>query len=191
MRIISESDTAQRRTHETSGAIGLRVGGIDLGKRRIAIATFEVNDGEIDLIDLTDVGMRVGIRTRGRELGVLADTILGISLEYDWHEAFVEEPLMGMSVASSMSLAESAGVAQFALGDVNTTMVNVRTWKHVVLGNGNASKGQIRTYVDQNHPLYASWCDSQDAYDAVCIGYYGALRFTPLVDGAGTRAGSG
>lgn len=182
---VVEADFTQTETHEASGPYGLRIGGIDLGKRRIALVTFEVNGDEIEVVDLTEVILRVGSRSRELELVALADSAMEVCMDQEWSQAFVEEPLVGRSVTASMALAESAGAVRAALWSTQVTMVNVRVWKSEVVGNGGAGKDLVRSYVDENHPAYASWCDSQDAYDAVCIGYYGAL--TSVVHGASTR----
>lgn len=152
----------------------MRIGGIDLGKRRIALSTFEVKGGEIDLLDVTEVDLRPTVR--GKELRLLAETAGATALSFKWDRAWIEEPLVGRSVSASMSLSETKGAVEMILGemlDVHT--VNVRVWKLVTVGDGGAGKDQIRTYVDENHHDYALRCDSQDAYDAVCIGLYGAL----------------
>jgi Holliday junction resolvasome RuvABC endonuclease subunit len=73
-----------------------------------------------------------------------------------------------------MQIAQTAGALMSHFGRVRTTLVPNKTWKKELLGNGNASKEDIRTWLIRNHESYAARCEAnQDRVDAVCIGIYG------------------
>jgi len=143
--------------------------GIDLGARKVAISTFV--DGELTLAQ----SLEVPKTTRARELRTLGEWTFGYTKIANY--AFVEEPLIGRGVRSSLQIAQTAGAVMSAMGGllaIDSRFVDNKTWKKQVVGNGNASKEMIEEWLKRTHPAYAALCGSnQDRIDAACIGIYG------------------
>jgi Holliday junction resolvasome RuvABC endonuclease subunit len=149
--------------------------GVDLGTHKVALAVF-VEDTmvaayahespsdlsrDLQLLELSsfthDVGLSVGVDSVWIE-----DTIIGNNRKYS----------IQLSEAKGALLADLARL-RLELG-TDVRLVDNKTWKREVVGNGNASKDQVRDYIRVTHPAYAAFCgDDQDCYDAACIGLYG------------------
>lgn len=147
------------------------IAGVDLGGRKIAISLWE--EGYLSGV----TSYSVPKTTRARELCDLADWSMGILRMAEF--AVIEEPLVGRSIRSSLQLAHTAGAILSRLGDTKThtssAFVEVSTWKKEVVGRGNASKDEVRSWLEATYPAYAVRCgDDQDKVDATCIGLYGA-----------------
>lgn len=92
---------------------------------------------------------------------------------------YVEEPVVAgaRNLRSSLKIARSVGAlmgACSAAGMERVYLVPVSTWKAQVVGNGHASKDDIRTWLDSHQPEVSALCgDDQDLRDAACLALYG------------------
>lgn len=149
------------------------VGGVDLGKRRAAVALCV--DGKLkhsSSIDLKRPG-----DSRAQELFTIANWCRNSLKVCDF--IVIEEPLVGRSVKSSIDVATTAGAVMSVTYPVKSTWVNVKTWKREIIGNGNADKEAVKMWLKSSHPSYASECaEDQDRIDASCIALYGAQLLT-------------
>jgi len=148
--------------------------GIDLGVHKIALAVFTEDELSVTHSYVSDAPMR---DVQLLELGHYA---LGIAHLHDVDQVWVEEPLLGNNHKYSLAIAETKGAILGSIShlrpNVDIQTVNVQRWKKTVIGRGNATKEQIRDYIDVTHSAYAPLCDGdQDRYDATCIGIYGLL----------------
>lgn len=162
--------------------------GIDLGIRKLAYSVFL--DGELE-----DVGAYAAEAcTRSQELADLCDYLDGVL--FDLCQArklspviVIEEPLVGNNAKYSMKISQAygavlAGTAYYERRHgARVIPAPVGTWKKQVVGNGHASKEQIRKHISEVSERYADMCDEdQDQYDATCVGIYGCL-VTARADG--------
>jgi Holliday junction resolvasome RuvABC endonuclease subunit len=91
---------------------------------------------------------------------------------------FVEHPVVGRAGAhATIVQAQVHGVvleASLSSGAHGVYTVNNKTWKKDVVGNGGASKEQVREWLAANHPRLARMAgDDQDLVDATCVALYG------------------
>lgn len=147
------------------------IAGVDLGARKAAIAVF--HDGKLGYVG----DLEVPKTTRARELRTLAEWSFGYLKVCDF--VFVEEPLVGRGVRASLQVAQTAGAVMSSLGgllDIKSDLTPNKAWKKALIGNGNASKEEIKSWLVNTYPSYAALCgSSQDRVDAACIGLYGVL----------------
>jgi Holliday junction resolvasome RuvABC endonuclease subunit len=154
----------------------MNVIGVDLGIHKIHCAVFiESEDG----FTLHRVCHHISeSQTRSAQLWEVSRLLLDVSEMYDAHSVWIEETIIGNNRRYSLQLAQTMGACLAVLALVeNKTAVHVvdnTVWKKLVIGNGHASKDQIKSYMHDTHPVYAAMCeDDQDAYDATCVGLYG------------------
>lgn len=150
--------------------------GIDLGSRKTAVARLsQAPDGEASLSAVT---LLVHPAHRGMELYALANYTAAACVNADM--VYIEEPLVGRGVKASMALSQVAGtlMAKLAGEQIPCDLVNVKTWKSKVVGNGNADKKAIEMWLKENHPKYAAHCGDQDQFDAACIALFGRQILT-------------
>lgn len=151
----------------------MRVSGVDLGARKASVATYNIDTaGLVTLINVTS--FLVHPSQRGHELAILSGMVTEVCKDDNY--VFIEEPLVGRGVKASMMISQTAGAIMAALAGcgVQTEMVNVKTWKMQVCGNGNAAKHDVRLWLEQTYGAYADQCgEDQDAIDACCIGLFG------------------
>jgi Holliday junction resolvasome RuvABC endonuclease subunit len=149
--------------------------GIDLGTRKIAMALFVhrelvhayAHESAPDL-------------ARDIQLGVLASFAHDLCLLHGAASVWIEDTIIGNNRKYSIQLAEIKGAVMGNLSQLRLSqgtdvrLVDNKTWKKEVCGNGNADKAAVRDYIHASHPAYAPLCgDDQDLYDAACIGLYG------------------
>jgi hypothetical protein len=165
----------------------VRVYGVDLGTRRIAVACPDI--GLVWSVDLaTGTGSTANKRRwpgefdAGMELGrrvgnYLIDWENG---EYDFtgESLFVaERPFLRRArpnVKTLTGMALSAGGAMSQMPG-RVVFLEPSLWKKALLDNGNASKDDVRAYVEQCHPALAEACGGdENRYDAVGIAFGGA-----------------
>lgn len=112
-----------------------------------------------------------------RELGAFAHDMAELHAP---DSIWIEDVIIGNNRKYSIGLAQTLGavmshLAHLRLGygtDIRT--VDNKVWKKVVVEHGNASKVEVKDYIDVTHSAYAPLCgDDQDLYDACCIGLYG------------------
>ena len=162
--------------------------GVDLGIGKIACSVFDLST-ELKLtmcpyLVTTSHDEKNRINARARELREIGywmhDVILGTSADY----VFIESIIVGNNHKYSLQLAQTLGAVLSRLPNsaidseigcpTQLHLVDNKTWKKRLLSNGNATKDQIRDYIDTAHPAYALLCEGdQDRYDACCIGLYG------------------
>lgn len=154
--------------------------GIDVGSRKISWSRF-VGDRL-----MTAGHLEVPASSRAREIGLLLQAIEAPLIGAD--VVLVEEPLVGRAVRASLLVAQTAGAALSQADrycpDAHISLVDNKTWKKSIVGNGNADKDKIATWLETNHEdYYRDWCIyqrpkagatvQQDRVDAICIGLYG------------------
>jgi len=151
--------------------------GIDLGIRKVAVSV--ITQG---LDGYTCYGVpRLVLpkQTRTQELYKIASYVQALVHTYEPDHVFIEKPIVGNNHKYSMQLSEVCGavmsmMGKFDAGGTKVVIVDNKTWKRELLMNGNASKDDVRNYINEVHPVYAAFCgDDQDAYDACCIALYG------------------
>lgn len=90
---------------------------------------------------------------------------------------FLEDPLVGRGgVRATMVQSFVSGVIQavFVQAGFDVKLVNVKTWKRVVCGNGNATKEQVARVIGTKWPkAHRSAAGDQDIIDAAAICLYG------------------
>lgn len=146
--------------------------GIDLGVHKITLCL--IRDGE-PVYGETFVA-RTG-EERGNELAYLAICAHQFVKTVGADEVWIEDTLVGNNRKYSIQLSELLGATRAKVSDldVKVSVVNNKTWKKFVVGNGNSNKDAIRSYVEREFPVYAVTCgDDQDQRDAACVGLYGA-----------------
>lgn len=157
----------------------MRICGVDLGKRRSAVTQL-VYDPDAVLEDgrshelLSVNAFLVHPTARGQELAqLMAMTMHAIGQS---ERVFIEEPLVGRGVKASMEISQVAGalMSMCAEQGIITHLVNVKTWKSAIVGNGNAGKPDVRMWLQSEHSHYAERCgEDQDCIDATCVALYG------------------
>jgi Holliday junction resolvasome RuvABC endonuclease subunit len=97
-------------------------------------------------------------------------------------QVWIEDTIIGNNRKYSIKLAQVMGAVLSHLGQIrlntgcDVRLVDNKSWKREIVGNGNSDKAAVRDYIDVTHPAYAALCgDDQDLYDAACIGLYGIL----------------
>lgn len=154
----------------------VRVMGIDLGIRKVALAVWE--DGVL----VSTEAYESKHPDRGQQLLECAD-IVWESIHHDPVDiVWIENTLVGNNIKYSLSLTQMMGAVLLRLAemqqerDLGVYLVNNKTWKKDVVGNGNADKNTVKSFIQEMDSAYAVLCGSdQDRYDAACIGYYGVL----------------
>jgi Holliday junction resolvasome RuvABC endonuclease subunit len=146
------------------------IGGVDLGARKVAISIFE--NGY--LVDVEHFEVPKG-SSRARELRTLAYWTFTHLIMCD--AVWVEEPVIGRGVRASLQIAHTAGAVMSQLATVDGAEIYVvpnKEWKKTIVGNGNASKEDISSWLQRKYASYSSRCEAnQDRVDATCIGLYG------------------
>ena len=155
--------------------MALSIIGIDLGVRKIALYSITVGqtDAWVYESSATERDVQLG------EIGAMAHDF---ALLHNADTIWVEKVIIGNNRKYSIGLAETMGAVLSDLSQLRTSQgvdirqVDNKAWKKQLIGNGNASKDDIRDYIHVTHPGYAPLCeDDQDLYDACCIALYGRL----------------
>lgn len=106
--------------------------------------------------------------------------------------AFIEDALVGRGgIKSTKVQAFTNGAVQAAFhgSGAGVQLVNVKTWRKAVVGNGNAPKS------DTGPALYTAWADAHEAADgdedlldaaAICLYGIGILRIGERLAGGGS-----
>lgn len=150
--------------------------GVDLGVRKAAVTV--LCEGE----SVTSKAYESKATLRSTQLSQVALWVQALVNLYQADAVYVEEPIAGRSVRTSLHIAQMAGAVLSSLDDLHNGdgvltrcyLVSNTAWKKLLIGNGNASKEMIRKWLDVEFPSYAAKCDEdQDRYDASCIAIYG------------------
>lgn len=153
----------------------MRTVGIDLGIHKIALAVLQ-DDQMVDALSQT-VPTDLPRDMQLRALGSIAHD------NCEFHGAdsvWIEDVIIGNNRKYSIGLAQTLGavmahLAQLRLGQgTDIRCVDNKQWKKAIVGNGNATKDDVKNYIHDTHSAYAPLCgDDQDLYDAACVGLYG------------------
>lgn len=100
-----------------------------------------------------------------------------------WGWAYVEKPMFTVNPASTVAQSRMLGAIESALVRANIPFseVDPGTWKKTLLGNGHASKEQIKAWVIANFEVLDDL--TQDQYDAYAIAAYGRLVTSGAISG--------
>lgn len=152
-----------------------RTMGIDLGTHKASYVVLD-HDQSIVSAHTEDCGNVI----RHISLRAVAQFITGTAKFYQVDHIWVEEAIIGNNRKYSIQLAQMQGAVLYALTDcyhlygARIESIDNKVWKKLIVGNGNATKNQIRDYIHVTHPSYALLCgDQQDCYDAACIALAG------------------
>lgn len=115
--------------------------------------------------------IRVAKTDRSEELRKLRERLCDVIDEDD--TVYVEEPVLAgaRNIRSTLLVAETVGMI---LSVCNAKLVEVSTWKKSTVGKGNASKDDVRVWLERAYPQYATACGGdQDLIDATGIFVHG------------------
>lgn len=150
--------------------------GLDFGTRRLAYAI--PDSCKAGFVKLKDSGpYTVAIEEAGRQLGdwLLRQDFISLLDPEEMH-FWAERPVVGRphgNVRTAVGQALTVGGVLSQLPG-SATLIEQAEWKKAIVGNGHASKDDIRTFLDTTHPALAAACrGEQDVYDATCIALYG------------------
>jgi crossover junction endodeoxyribonuclease RuvC len=143
--------------------------GIDPGSRFCGYGLLEIEKRKIVAAgcDVIHIDERKPLNER---LGILYEAIVKVLDEFNPQVAAVESMFFGKNIQGIFSLGHARGVILLALAQKQIPIFEYspREVKKAVVGNGNASKQQIRYMVAQLLPLTKSNLTS-DAADALAV----------------------
>lgn len=89
---------------------------------------------------------------------------------------FIEESIYVKNFISSRAITEVIGNCKTVchLNNVPFEMVANTRWKKYVIGNGKASKDEIRAFVEEKYPHLKG--EPQDICDSVCVALFGIME---------------
>lgn len=157
--------------------------GIDLGTHKVSLAVFAEGMDGLRLYDARTYDAGQGA-PRDQILDELSRFVSDLAHTYHPDQVWLEDVIVGNNRKYSIQLAQVLGAVMVGLAphrridglDIRT--VDNKAWKREMVGNGNADKDAVRSFIVADHPDYALVCgEDQDCYDACCIGLYG-LRVT-------------
>lgn len=146
--------------------------GIDPSSKKLALCITATGVLQKDVIRLP-VGVYSATGTAYREVFCYLESLNGSAVVY------MEAPLVGRSVASTLVQAQVGGAVIAAARNSGTKLklVNVGTWKKQVCGKGNLQKPEVAEWLEKNWPeAYDQAGGDQDLIDAACINRYGVLH---------------
>ncbi len=127
--------------------------------------------------DVIDVTVEKELSKR---LKMLYEQICAVLVEYKPELAAVESMFFHKQIRSVFTLGQARGVILLALANQGIPMVEYspREIKKSVVGNGNATKAQVRYMINQLYPLKES-PRRDDAFDALAIAtcHYNRLKW--------------
>ena len=153
--------------------------GIDPGSRYCGYGLLEIQKKRIIAAgcDVIDVSREKDILKRLNMLYSAVDAILD---EYNTDVATVERMFLQRHVRSLFHLGHARGVILLSIARHNLQMLEYspREIKKAVVGNGNASKQQVR-YMVSKQPNRKSATKRDDAYDALGIAlcHYHCIKY--------------
>ena len=153
--------------------------GIDPGSRFCGYGLLEINERRILAAGCDVINMLKG-KDLPERLEILFDAINDILREYKPDLAVVESIFYHKQIRSVFTLGQARGVILLALAqnDIPIVEYTPREVKKAVVGNGNASKQQVRYMVNQILNLHNKPAQD-DAYDALGLAlcHYHRIRF--------------
>lgn len=150
--------------------------GVDPNSRKLA-AVAQRPDGQLHAF-CTEVSKDQAV-DRGYTIGFLFNGFLDWlrDLEPGAFYMFVEQPLMGRNVHAMRTITQGESAALLAAHEQGASgiyEVNVQTWKKDIVGQGNASKSIVKSYLEEHHNDLAVLANNdQDLFDAGAILLYG------------------
>lgn len=142
----------------------MRIVGVDPNKTKLAIATLDGSDLNLSIF-ITKA------TSRSAQLAELAEA--SADLTKGCSAVYIEEPLVGRNVRSSLHVAMTAGAIGSAVHAPCYFVPNT-TWKKSIVGAGNANKTSVASWLNTNYITYAQQCDGdQDLIDATTVALYG------------------
>lgn len=115
--------------------------------------------------------IKVAKTQRSEELNKLRTVLTEVIGDND--TVYVEEPVLAgaRNIRSTLLVAETVGMV---LSVCRAHLVEVSTWKKSTVGKGNASKDDVRIWLERAYPAYAQACaGDQDLIDAAAIFVHG------------------
>ena len=153
--------------------------GIDPGSRFCGYGLLEINERRILAAGCDVINLLKG-KDLPQRLEILFDAINDILREYKPDIAVVESIFYHKQIRSVFTLGQARGVILLALAqnDIPIVEYSPREVKKAVVGNGNASKQQVRYMVNQILNLHNKPAQD-DAYDALGLAlcHYHRIRF--------------
>lgn len=148
--------------------------GADLSSRSVALILVETETGQSQALK---VSVSDKIMNRHEIIRQLSASVGSWLAEKRPDVLYIEEPLVAgaRNLQSSLKIAQVAGALLcLSAGMERVYLVPVSTWKKDTVGHGNATKPEVRAWVDQHYPSIASVCGlDQDLYDAAAVALYG------------------
>ena len=118
--------------------------GVDLGIHKAA--SFVLDDegrGHPHVIDLSKTSS-----SRALQLLEVSSYVHDVAQMYSVSQVWIEDTLVGNNTKYSLQLTEVRGAVMAALAlHCDVQVVNNKTWKKHVLGNGNSGKSDVRDYI--------------------------------------------
>jgi len=150
----------------------LRVAGIDPDTRAITTAWFGPA-GQVIVFRDEQKGRIAEDRFYGLVKQFVATAWGLVQNGIEW--VYIERPPYGVNPRATIDQACVLGAIRLILGDagLHYSLVDPGTWKKAVLGNGHASKDDIKAWAVRALGLIDG--QEQDAYDAACIAQFGRL----------------
>jgi len=153
--------------------------GIDPGSRFCGYGLLEINERRILAAGCDVINLLKG-EDLPQRLELLYNAINSILKEYKPDIAVVESIFYHKQIRSVFTLGQARGVILLALAqnDIPIVEYSPREVKKAVVGNGNASKQQVRYMVNQILNLHNKPAQD-DAYDALGLAlcHYHRIRF--------------
>lgn len=91
---------------------------------------------------------------------------------------FIEQALFLQNVKTTLMIDATINAVRFVCieNNIPCSIIDNRSWKKSVIGNGKASKEDIAQFVNLKWPDFGS--TSQDLMDAASIAMFGVLRYS-------------
>lgn len=150
--------------------------GVDPSSRKIAAVASTPDGGWLTFTSEVDESTA---KQRGKTLGYLFNEFLDWLRDLDLGAffLFVEQPLFGRNVNTMRVISQVESLVLLAAHEQDAQgiyEVNVQVWKKDVVGQGNASKGDVKSYLQEHHDdLSVHLGDDQDLFDAGAVCLYG------------------
>jgi Holliday junction resolvasome RuvABC endonuclease subunit len=153
--------------------------GIDPSSKTIAVARWD--DGIVLSVDKWTFrkGTKAWQPEDARQAHLVIHGVINDLMDagaWDDVTVYLEAPVMGRSVKPTIVQSYVSGIIQaVATAVADVELVNNKTWKRVIVGNGNASKADTKRYFRKVYPELARRCgDDDDLFDACGLALYGA-----------------
>ena len=145
----------------------MHICGIDSSSKNLAIVSFE--DGKLGNFLLLKSNEKNTTKRIFKLCSIFEKEILNFSPNL----VVIESSIYVSNYKSSQVLAEMIGNIKYICQKNNILIESVsnKTWKKQIIGNGNASKDEIKKWVVSHYPELEG--SDQDLLDACCICLFG------------------